>query len=82
MVEYNTLLMFSAGCVYDAFGIQDIEKQIWERGGVGMKKNYFKVLVCLLAMAGVFVASTVSAYGCWFFTFYQKECPKALIRED
>ena len=27
-----------------------------------MKKNYFKVLVCLLAMAGVFVAS-VSAYG-------------------
>ena len=46
-----------------------------------MKKNYFKVLVCLLAMAGVFVASAVSAYGCWFWTFYQKECPKALIRE-
>lgn len=47
-----------------------------------MKKNYFRVLVCLLAMAGVFVASAVSAYGCWLWTFYQKECLKSLIRED
>jgi cyclic lactone autoinducer peptide len=45
-------------------------------------KKHLKYILCLAAMAGVFVASTVSAYGCWLFTFYQKECPKALIRED
>lgn len=47
-----------------------------------MKKNYLKILVCSAAMFGVFLATTVSTYGCWFWSFYQKECPKALIRED
>ncbi len=47
-----------------------------------MKKNYLKLLVCSAAMIGVFVATTVSSYGCWYWCWYQKECPKALIRED
>ena len=47
-----------------------------------MKKNYLKFLVCSIAMVGVFAATAVSSYGCWFWTYYQKECPKALIRED
>lgn len=47
-----------------------------------MKKNYLKTLVCLAAMAGVVAASAVSTYGCWFWSCYQKDCPKALIRED
>jgi len=47
-----------------------------------MKKNYLKVLLCSAAMIGVFVASTVSVYGCWLFAWHQRECPKALIRED
>lgn len=47
-----------------------------------MKKNYLKVLICSAAMVGVFLATTVSSYGCWFFSFHQRECPKALIRED
>ena len=47
-----------------------------------MKRNYFKVLVCLLAMVGVFAATTISSYGCWCWSFHQRECPKALIRED
>ncbi|NLK86482.1 MAG: cyclic lactone autoinducer peptide [Clostridiaceae bacterium] len=47
-----------------------------------MKKNYLKTLVCLAAMAGVVAASAVSTYGCWLWTFHQRECPKALIRED
>ena len=47
-----------------------------------MKKNYLKTLVCLAAMAGVVAASAVSTYGCWFWSCYQKDCPKSLIRED
>lgn len=47
-----------------------------------MKKNYLKVLICSAAMMGVFLATAVSSYGCWLWTFHQRECPKALIRED
>lgn len=47
-----------------------------------MKKNYLKILVCSAAMVGVLLASTVSVYGCWFWSFHQRECPKSLIRED
>lgn len=47
-----------------------------------MKRNYLKVLICSAAMVGVFLATTISSYGCWLFAFHQRECPKALIRED
>jgi cyclic lactone autoinducer peptide len=47
-----------------------------------MKKNYLKILICFAAMIGVFLASAVSSYGCWFWSMHQRECPKALIMED
>ncbi|MGE5615223.1 MAG: AgrD family cyclic lactone autoinducer peptide [Bacillota bacterium] len=47
-----------------------------------MKKNYLKFLICSAAMIGVFLASAVSAHGCWFWLIHQRECPKALIKED
>lgn len=47
-----------------------------------MKKSYLKFLICSLAMIGVFVATTVSSYGTWFWSFHQRECPKSLIKED
>lgn len=82
MVKYYTIYVLYPVGLNDTIGIQDNKKQIWKRGGVGMKKNYLKVLICSAAMIGVFLASTVSTYGCYFWFLHQRECPKALIRED
>lgn len=47
-----------------------------------MKKSYLKVLICSAVMVGVFVVTAISSYGTWLLSFHQRECPKALIRED
>jgi cyclic lactone autoinducer peptide len=45
-----------------------------------MKKGKIKVMVLtILSLIGVF-AATASAGACWFFSFYQPECPKSLLK--
>lgn len=45
-----------------------------------MKRSKIKLVVLtILATVGI-VASTASAGACWFFTYYQRECPKSLLK--
>lgn len=43
-------------------------------------KGKIKLLVLtVLSLLGVFAATT-SAGACWIWAFYQKECPKSLLK--
>lgn len=45
-----------------------------------MKKGKIKLMVLtILSLIGIF-AATASAGACWFFSYYQKECPKSLLK--
>ncbi|ACL76470.1 AgrD family cyclic lactone autoinducer peptide [Ruminiclostridium cellulolyticum] len=43
-------------------------------------KGKIKLLVLtVLSLVGVF-AATASAGACWFWSYYQRECPKSLLK--
>ncbi|EGD45715.1 hypothetical protein Cpap_0111 [Ruminiclostridium papyrosolvens DSM 2782] len=43
-------------------------------------KGKIKLLVLtVLSLIGVF-AATASAGACWFWSYYQKDCPKSLLK--
>ncbi len=45
-----------------------------------MRKGKIKLMVMtVLSMVGI-IAATSSAGACWFYSFYQKECPKSLLK--
>ncbi|AEY65646.1 MULTISPECIES: cyclic lactone autoinducer peptide [Eubacteriales] len=44
-----------------------------------MIKRLKFVVLLLLSVLGVFAATT-SAGACWIWAFYQKECPKSLLK--
>jgi cyclic lactone autoinducer peptide len=45
-------------------------------------KNRLKKLVAFSALAVTTLVAATSSYGCWLFTFHQRECPKCLIEMD
>ncbi len=45
-----------------------------------MKGSKIRLIVMtVLSLVGVF-AATASAGACWVISFYQKECPKSLLK--
>lgn len=45
-----------------------------------MKKGKVKLMVMtILSLVGI-IAATSSAGACWIISFYQRECPKSLLK--
>lgn len=44
-----------------------------------MKSKIRVMVLTMLSLIGVFAATT-SAGACWFWTYYQRECPKSLLK--
>ena len=45
-----------------------------------MKRMKLKLLVLTVLSSVGIIASTASAGACWIFSYYQKECPKSLLK--
>lgn len=43
-------------------------------------KNKIKLMVLMALSTIGILAATMSAGACWCFSFYQKECPKSLLK--
>ncbi len=44
-----------------------------------MKSKIKLLVLTVLSLIGVF-AATASAGACWFWSYYQRECPKSLLK--
>jgi cyclic lactone autoinducer peptide len=45
-----------------------------------MKRSKIKLMVLTALSAVGIIAATTSAGACWFSSFYQRECPKSLLK--
>lgn len=45
-----------------------------------MKKGKIKLMVLTILSAIGIIAATSSAGACYIFSFYQKDCPKSLLK--